>query len=142
MTRTAGALDAFFVRYERCVGPARSSLGHESLEGHGANQETAILVPEQAGSLVNGQKVPPAGRYYVSVKGKMELCGSFELTAAHMSAAELADYESPQSRRRWWLYEAPLISLPGGAGVVFAALALCCCVFVARLCYPAQKGWA
>ena len=69
--RTEGDLDSAFVRYERCAGLAGANLAQVKLEGHGT----------PSGSIVLPQNSQPmeAGRYYVSIKGKPEICGDYRI---------------------------------------------------------------
>ena len=72
LKKSAGELDSFYMRYEKCAGPVGSNMERLSVEGHGVPSRSLVL-PRRGEELV-------AGRYYISVKGKMEMCGDFEIT--------------------------------------------------------------
>merc|ERR1711964_521924 len=72
-----GDLDKFYIRYEKCAGAPGSNLDAVSIEGHGTPTGESHY-PKPKEELL-------AGRYYVSVKGKGENCGKFDLTVTHYS---------------------------------------------------------
>jgi len=80
--KTAGELDCFYLRYENCAGPTGSNMERVGVEGHGVPQKSIVL-PRDGNDLL-------AGRYYISVKGKMEMCGDFEITTQLLDEAQLA----------------------------------------------------
>ena len=82
LKKKAGELDCFYLRYEKCAGPVGSNLERLSVEGHGVPARSLVL-PKAGEELM-------AGRYYVSVKGKMEMCGDFEITTQLLDEAQLA----------------------------------------------------
>lgn len=79
LKKTSGDLDSMFVRYEKCAGPAGSNLQKISVEGHGVPKGVAYY-PEPRTELL-------PGRYYLSIKGKHEECGKYELQVVEFSAA-------------------------------------------------------
>lgn len=88
--KTEGDLDAAYMRYEQCAGLASANLASIPLEGHGTPSGTIVL-PQ-------GSRPLDAGRYYVSVKGKPEICGDYSISATKISQAQLL--ESPASTWR------------------------------------------
>ena len=81
LTKSAGELDSFYVRYERCAGPIGSNLERLNVEGHGVPSRSLVL-PRRGEELL-------AGRYYISVKGKMEMCGDFEISTQLLDQQQL-----------------------------------------------------
>ena len=81
LKKSAGELDSFYVRYEKCAGPVGSNMERLSVEGHGVPSRSLVL-PRRGEELV-------AGRYYISVKGKMEMCGDFEITTQLLGREQL-----------------------------------------------------
>jgi len=79
--KVEGELDAAYMRYERCAGLASANLANVPLEGHGTPSGTVIL-PQGATPL-------DAGRYYVSVKGKPEICGEYSIDVQQISQIQL-----------------------------------------------------
>lgn len=81
VSKTEGDLDSAFVRYERCAGLAGANLATVKLEGHGT----------PSGSIVLPQNSQPmeAGRYYVSVKGKPEICGDYRIHVDTLTQVQL-----------------------------------------------------
>lgn len=77
--KTSGDLDSVFLRYEKCAGPAGSNLQRISVEGHGVPKGVAYY-PEPKTELL-------PGRYYISIKGKHEECGKYDLSVIEFSAA-------------------------------------------------------
>lgn len=80
--KMSGELDAFYVRHERCPGPKGSSLAEVSLFGHGLSSGT-VRLPTATTPF-------QPGRYYVSVKGATEMCGSYQITTRALTQAEIA----------------------------------------------------
>jgi len=89
LKKSAGELDCFYLRYEKCAGPVGSNLERVSVEGHGVPSRSLVL-PRAGQELL-------AGRYYISVKGKMEMCGDFEITTQLLDEQQLA--ASPAAAR-------------------------------------------
>jgi hypothetical protein len=81
LKKSAGELDSFYMRYEKCAGPIGSNLERLSVEGHGVPSRSLVL-PRRGEELL-------AGRYYISVKGKMEMCGDFEITTQLLDQQQL-----------------------------------------------------
>jgi len=79
--KSAGELDCFYLRYEKCAGPTGSNMERVSVEGHGVPSRSLVL-PRDGHELL-------AGRYYISVKGKMEMCGDFEITTQLLDEQQL-----------------------------------------------------
>ena len=81
LRKTSGELDAFFMRYERCAGPIGTNLERVSVDGHGVASRSVAL-PRLGEELT-------AGRYYVSVKGQPELCGSYEISPMLVAISDM-----------------------------------------------------
>jgi len=78
--KTSGELEGFYVRYERCAGPegqapaTNSSSGnmfHINLFGHGLSYGN-VKIPNERDDLL-------AGRYYISLRGSVEMCGDYSI---------------------------------------------------------------
>ena len=80
--KTSGELDAFYVRQERCVAAPDSAFAQGNLFGHGLSSGVVQLPSED-------QQLLP-GRYYVSVRGSIDMCGTFEISIKR------------QSMQAWW----------------------------------------
>jgi len=81
VAKQEGELDAAYMRYERCAGLAGANLATVQLEGHGSPSGTVVL-PQGATPL-------EAGRYYVSIKGKPEICGDYTIQASQINQVQL-----------------------------------------------------
>lgn len=80
--KTSGELDSFDVRYEQCAGPSGASLSHSELSGHGLSSHS-VRLPTATQALT-------PGRYYISVRGTVELCGEYQITVRKLTAAEFS----------------------------------------------------
>lgn len=99
-----GELDAFYMRYEKCAGPAGTNIAKVGLDGHGTPRGS-VLLP-------SSQQPLDLGRFYVSVKGKMEQCGNYEIWTDQVSPAEM-ELSAASSVRVGWF------------GVLLTALIMC-----------------
>ncbi len=80
--KRSGALDEWYLRYERCGGPT-GNLYTGNLFGHGLTASSRVL-PQGDTSL-------DAGRYYVSVRSSLDLCGEFVVTLTNLTSSALAE---------------------------------------------------
>ena len=86
--KTGGELDAFYVRDERCAGAEATHVGAAStnlfgpinLGGFGLSEGRAVL-PSAGHSL-------RAGRYYISIRGTVDLCGYFNVAVTNLTQHE------------------------------------------------------
>ena len=81
ITKKEGELDAAYMRYEHCAGLASANLAEVHLEGHGTPSGT-VMLPQGPAAL-------EAGRYYVSVRGKQELCGQYQISVNQVTQQQL-----------------------------------------------------
>jgi len=95
VAKLEGELDQAFMRYERCAGLSGQNLAQVGLQGHGSPSGTVIL-PEGAAAL-------EAGRYYVSIKGKQELCGTYSINPQKISQVQLLASPAASTRASRWL---------------------------------------
>ena len=86
--KTGGELDSFYVRDERCAGAEATHVGAAStnlfgpinLGGFGLSEGRAVL-PSAGHSL-------RAGRYYISIRGTVDLCGYFNVAVTNLTQHE------------------------------------------------------
>jgi len=79
--KTSGELSSFFMRKEKCAGAKGENLfGPISLSGYGLSQG-AVLLPSAG-------HVPEVGRYYISVRGSVDLCGDFAIQVRNLTTHE------------------------------------------------------
>jgi len=79
--KRSGALDEWYLRYERCAGPT-GNLFKGNLFGHGLTTSSYVLP--------RGDTRLEAGRYYVSVRASLDMCGEFVLVLANLTSSQLA----------------------------------------------------
>ena len=81
ISKQEGELEAAYMRYEHCAGLAGANMADVGLSGHGS--------PSGRVTLPMGPKPLEAGRYYVSLRGKQELCGNYEITVEQLNQHQL-----------------------------------------------------
>jgi hypothetical protein len=79
--KRSGALDEWYLRYERCAGPT-GNLFKGNLFGHGLTTSSYVLP--------RGDTRLEAGRYYVSVRASLDMCGEFIIKLANLTSSQLA----------------------------------------------------
>ena len=84
--KTSGELEAFYVRHERCAGPSGANIAERGLMGHGLSQGSVTL-PSLDHELL-------AGRYYVSIRGSVDMCGSYSISLRNLTQSQLISTSS------------------------------------------------
>ena len=82
VSKRSGELEAFYLRHERCAGASGSNVAESTLSGHGLSSGTVTL-PSMDLAL-------EAGRYYVSVRGSADMCGTYAITLRNLTQVEVS----------------------------------------------------
>jgi len=84
--KTSGMLETFYMRYERCVGewsylrPSVDKIAAVNLLGQGLG-EGKVRLPNSQHRLVTG-------RYYISVRAAVDMCGDYNISVRNLTIAE------------------------------------------------------
>jgi len=79
--RTSGQLDEFYVRHENCAGVGGSNLfGPINLMSYGLSEKHV--------TLPGGGHPLRVGRYYISIRGSVNMCGDFSLRVRNLTQHE------------------------------------------------------
>jgi len=86
VAKTSGALENWGIRLNKCGGFDRDNLYSFNLFGHGLATDSKTL-PNADTSL-------DAGRYHVTIRGSLDLCGLYTITITNLTQAQVAQVDS------------------------------------------------